>query len=86
MIRNIKSAIMAIAMVFPIISATAQSTYSGYFTDGYVYRHQLNPAIGNDKTYISIPVLGNINMSLRSSNLGIDDILYKIRYDFMPCS
>lgn len=78
MIRNIKSAIMAITMVFPMISATAQSTYSGYFTDGYVYRHQLNPAIGNDKAYISIPVLGNINMSLRSSNLGIDDILYKI--------
>ena len=78
MIRNIKSVIMAAAMVIPMISVTAQNTYSGYFTDGYVYRHQLNPAIGNEKAYISIPVLGNINMALRSSNLGIDDILYKI--------
>ena len=31
-----------------IISQNAQT---GYFTDGFLYRHKMNPAIANEKNY-----------------------------------
>lgn len=75
--RNIKSVVLAVVMVIPCVLATAQNTYSGYFTEGYLYRHQMNPAIGNDRGYISIPVLGNTNMAFRGS-LALSDVLYNV--------
>jgi len=78
MIRNIKTIVVALAIIaLPNVLATAQNTYSGYFTDGYLYRHQMNPAIGNEHGYISIPVLGNTNMAFRGS-LALNDILYNV--------
>ena len=37
----------------------AQGLNSGYFTDDYKFRHNLNPAYGNSQNYISVPVLGS---------------------------
>lgn len=50
-------------------SAMAQNTESGYFTQGYIYAHEMNPAIaptdakGNYRKYVSMPLLGNFDMS-----------------------
>jgi hypothetical protein len=66
-------------LVFTIIaSATilkAQSAASGYFLDDYTYRFTMNPAIGNDKNFVSMPGLGNLNVGLRG-NLDLSDIIY----------
>mgnify|MGYP006862572610 CR=1 FL=1 len=34
-------------------SAMAQNTNSGYFLDGYLYRHEMNPAFDNERNYVS---------------------------------
>ncbi len=59
------------------LTSTAQNTNSAYFMDGYNYRYQLNPAFGNEKNFISIPGIGNINAAMHGT-IGLDDILYNI--------
>lgn len=59
------------------IGAGAQSLYTGYFSDGFLYRHDMNPAIGNDRGYVSFPALGNFNLSV-SGSLGLGDVLYNV--------
>ncbi len=43
-------------------AASAQELNSAYFTEGYSFRHDLNPAYGNERNYVSIPALGNIQV------------------------
>ena len=74
--HSIKSWI-ALMLFFVSATAMAQETKSGYFTEGYLYRYSMNPALGNDKNFVSIPALGNINVGLRS-NIGVDNILYNV--------
>lgn len=68
---------IVIAMLAMPIVATAQGTYSGYFVDEYTYRHQLNPAFGNENEYVSMPALGNFNVAL-NGNLNLTDVLYNV--------
>lgn len=56
------------------VSAYAQGLRSAYFTDGYLYQHTLNPAMGNDQNYVAIPALGNINAEAHG-NFGYEDIV-----------
>lgn len=57
-------------------SASAQTmTYSGYFLDNYDYRFQMNPAMGNEKGFVSMPALGNMNIAFRG-NLHLSSVLY----------
>lgn len=40
-------------------AASAQHNFrTGYFLDGYTYKHKLNPAMASDRGYFAIPVLG----------------------------
>ena len=57
-------------------SVMAQDMNSSYFTDAFLYRHDMNPAYGNETGYVAIPVLGNLNVHLRGS-LGIGDLFFK---------
>lgn len=57
------------------IGAAAQNLSTGYFNDGYLYRHTMNPAISNEQSYVSIPALGNVGVSMRG-NVGLGDFLY----------
>lgn len=69
---------MAFAVLaLPSVAAFAQNTNSAYFTDGYLFRHEMNPAFGNEKNYISVPALGNVNFAMRG-NIGLSDILYNV--------
>ena len=54
----------------------AQTLNSSYFLEGATFRHQLNPAFMGERNYISIPLLGNINVGT-SSNSGLTDFIYK---------
>ena len=59
-------------------TASAQdASRSGYFMDGYSFRHELNSAFSGENNYISIPALGNINAGL-TSNVGVNTFLYKL--------
>lgn len=74
--KTIKS-IIAVAIWGLASAATAQNLNSGYFTDGYLYRHTLNPAFGNDQSYVAMPALGNLNVGM-NSNLRVDGILFNV--------
>ena len=56
--------------------ANAQDLKTGYFSDHFLYRHDLNPAIANDSNYFSIPVVGNVNMMMMG-NFGYSDLVKK---------
>lgn len=55
-------------------AAMAQNLNSAYFTDNYAFRHDMNPAYGNDQGYFSIPVLGNVNVNVQG-NFGYEDVI-----------
>jgi len=57
--------------------ASAQNTNSGYFVDDYTYRFQMNPAFDNSKNFVSIPVLGNLNVAMHGT-LGVKDVIYNV--------
>lgn len=59
----------------------AQNLNSAYFLEGYSFRHQMNPAFMGERNYVSIPVLGNINVGLHG-NVGLSDFVYKYNDPF----
>ena len=72
--KNIKYIVALAAVLFVAAQTRAQHTISGYFTDGYMYRHEINPAIGNSQNYISFPAIGNLNLGVRGS-LNLEDYI-----------
>lgn len=58
-------------------SLMAQDTNSGYFNTGYLYRHELNPAFDGGQGYVSMPILGNLNLGLRG-NLNMENFIYNV--------
>lgn len=70
-IRFTALALMALAAS----AASAQNTATGFFNDGYMYRHNINPAVSNRQSYFAIPVIGDVNVSLHST-AGVGDFVY----------
>ena len=67
---------MLAALTMVGMPAAAQTVESAYFTEGFQYRHSLNPAFGSDrKGYVAMPFFGNINAGT-SANIGVDNILF----------
>lgn len=63
------------AALFAISATTmAQGLNSAYYTTDYNARHTMNPAFGNEQDYISIPGLGNFNVSMHG-NFGYQDVI-----------
>ena len=58
-----------------IATGAAQNTYSGYFIENYDYRFQMNPAMGNEKGFVSFPGLGNLNIDMHGS-LHLNEVIY----------
>lgn len=73
---NVKS-VLAVALFSISTASVAQELQSGYFTDGYLYRHDMNPAIANERNYVSMPILGNLNLNVRG-NLNLKNFLYNV--------
>lgn len=74
--KNIKSVIV-VAVLGITSTATGQNLNTGYFNEGYLYRHELNPVYGNEQTYVAFPGLGNVNIGI-NSNLGLNNLLYNV--------
>lgn len=73
--KYILSACCAIMAVTSVFAQT--NTYSGYFLDSFLYRHQMNPAMGNDKNFVGLPGLGNLSFSTDGS-LHLSHVLYNL--------
>jgi len=67
---------LLIVMAITTTTITAQELNSAYFIQDYKYRHVLNPAFDNEQSYISIPMLGNLNVKMQG-NFGIGDMLFE---------
>ncbi len=52
----------------------AQGLNSAYFTQDFAYRHDLNPAFGNEQTYVAVPGIGNVNVKTMG-NFGYEDVV-----------
>lgn len=75
-----KILILALA-ISSALCANAQSINSGYFTEGNLYRNQLNPALTSTdslpQNYISVPVMGNIAVGM-TGNTALSSLLYNV--------
>lgn len=69
-----KKLMFVATFMLSVVAATAQTLNSAYFTDDYKFRHTMNPAFGNDQSYVSIPGLGNINLRTQG-NFGYDAVI-----------
>lgn len=70
----IKFAVVALIFSFSF-TAVAQTLRTGYFLKGNPYSHRLNPALMNDRHYISFPMLGSINLNT-AGKFGISKFIY----------
>ena len=73
---NIKSVAAVLAISVASV-ASAQNLQSAYFTDGYLYRYQSNPSFDNERNFIAMPALGNLNLGVKGT-LSLDDVLYNV--------
>lgn len=73
---SIKRYALSMAVLAVAAATQAQDLNSGYFTQDYKYRHQMNPAFGNDQGYVAIPILGNFNTKIQG-NFGVKDVLFQ---------
>lgn len=74
---NIKSIALTAVLAASSVICAAQNTRSAYFTEGYLYRYQMNPAIANERNFVAMPALGNMNVGI-NGNLSLDDVLYNV--------
>lgn len=72
---NMFRALVVVALVLTAADANAQALRTGYFMDGNVYRHRLNPALQSNINHVSIPVLGGVQVSTMG-NVGVGNFLY----------
>ena len=56
------------------LTSVAQDLRTGFFSDYFLYRHDINPAYANDSSYFSIPVVGNINVGMMG-NFGYEEVV-----------
>lgn len=68
--------ILAASLLMTGAAAMAQNLNSAYFTDQFTFRHTMNPAYGNDENYVSVPAVGNVNVSMQG-NFGYEDVVMK---------
>ena len=71
----IKSLLVAL-LVSCSLGASAQALHTGYFLDGMVQRHELNPAFGGEANFVAIPGLSGFNLGV-STNFGLSNFVFK---------
>ncbi len=65
---------LAVASTLAIVS-NAQELRTSYFQEDALYRHEMNPAFGNKKNYVAVPLLGNMHIMSRG-NVGLENFIY----------
>lgn len=69
-----KTWVLAAALAASTLSVSAQALRSAYFSDSYLFRHKMNPALANEDGYFAMPVLGNTSIDA-GMNFGIGDFV-----------
>lgn len=64
-----------LCLAFVTSAMAQQNLRTGYFLNGYTYKHRLNPAFGSDRGYFAIPVLGYTSAGIET-NLAMSSFLY----------
>ena len=80
MISNIKRALFSVVLFALATTMGAQALRTGYFMDGNIYRHRLNPALSSTRGHVSSPVLGGIQVTTMG-NVGVGSFLYESPYN-----
>lgn len=76
-ITDIKRTVIVLILLTSAVTAAAQNFNSAYFTDGYKYRHRLNPAFASTRSYFGLPCVGGLSISTES-RLGMSTLLYPV--------
>lgn len=72
----IKSFGTLLVLLLVAVAVQAQQTLrTGYFLKGNSYRYRINPAMMNERNFVSLPVLGNININT-NGNIGLSHFVY----------
>lgn len=77
MLKTTKQLVAAALIAGSAMTAGAQEALrTAYFSEGYLYRHELNPAFEPERNYVGMPALANMDLGL-SSNVGVNNFLFK---------
>ena len=68
--------ILTVLLFITVVSTAQESLRTGYFLNGNLYRHKINPAMMNDQNYISLPVLGGVSVNA-AGDVGIDNFVFR---------
>lgn len=71
-----KRALVSTVLVAFAVAVSAQALRTGYFLEGNIYRHRLNPALQSVRGHFSLPVLGGIQIGTMG-NFGVGNFLYE---------
>lgn len=71
----IKAALLSCAAMCSL-PAAAQSLSTGYFSEGYIFRHQQNPAFGAPRNYVALPAIGSLNVDF-GMNMGVKNFIFE---------
>ncbi|MBO5864429.1 MAG: hypothetical protein J6Q73_00050 [Bacteroidaceae bacterium] len=77
---NIKRVFVVVVLSVMVLDVSAQVLRTGYFLDGNLFRHRLNPALRGQRGYFSLPVLGGLNINAMG-NVGLSNFLYESPYN-----
>lgn len=75
-LKTISRLLLGAAFLLPL-AAPAQDSKTAYFVDNYTYRYRMNPAFGNDRNFVAIPAIGDLNVGL-NGNLSLTDVIYNV--------
>lgn len=74
---NYRKSFLALTMLAGMsVSLSAQQMRTSYFMDKSTVRTALNPAFRPERGYVSIPVIGSLNVSYGSNGVAVSDLLY----------
>ena len=59
--------IALLALSFCATVSAQHNLRTGYFLDGYIYKHKLNPALASDRGYFAIPIAGYVSAGVEST-------------------
>ena len=73
--RYIKQHLLAAILCLAATAATAQDLRTAYFLEDFKWRHDMNPAFGNDQFYLALP-FSNLNVNTQGT-WGVDNFLFE---------
>lgn len=67
--------VLSLFLLVSFAANAQESLRTGYFLKGNLYRHTINPALMNNRNYVSLPILGGMNLDT-GGDVGIDNFVF----------